>query len=173
MTTSMLTGTLGVLGFIISCVNLWRSIQSTRQAQVLALAQKKHEALSLVMEGEIGNMAARRQLRTVRYEALNADAEDIAQQVSEFIDGHDRALSNLSRLREGLSAIVPGAARHKDLIKMIDVIIPQIKQVTEAKWIAEGVGEYVDEVKENLSLRKRVQQLQQRGEQPNPDGSDV
>ncbi len=32
---------LGVLGFVLSCINLWRSVQSNKQTQSLAFAQKK------------------------------------------------------------------------------------------------------------------------------------
>ena len=146
---------LGVLGFVLSCVNLWRSIQATRETRSLAFAQKKQEALALVIEGEVGHMAARRQLWEIRDDAQELGVTEIVENADAFIKDFDRSLVRLGEVRRELEAQIAGEMGHEDHVRLIETTIAKIRQITDPNKISEEVAIFVDPARRHLALRKK------------------
>ena len=158
MSLAELGAVIGVLGFALSCVNLWRGIQSTKETRSIAFAQKKQEALSLVIDGEVANMAARRQLWEVRDDAFEIDADDLVEEAEKFIKDYDQSIARLADARLALEAQAAGQMNHDDHVRFIEATIGKLKQITDPKKIAEEVAVFVDPAKRNIALRKKLKE---------------
>ncbi|MFT3850955.1 MAG: hypothetical protein QM739_20545 [Propionivibrio sp.] len=156
MTLANLGALLGVLGFLMSCVNLWRSIKATKETRSLAFAQKKQEALSLVIDGEVGTMAARRQLWEIRDDAKEIGASRLVADTENFIKDYERSLAQLSAVRAELETQVSGQMNHADHLKFIETTMAKVKQITDPKKIAEEVAVFVDPARRHIAARRKI-----------------
>lgn len=156
MSASEIAALLGVLGFALSCVNLWRSFQSNNKTRALAYAHKKQEALTLVIEGEVAYMSARRQLWEVRDDAYEAGANELADDAAEFILDYERSIARLAGIRAELEKKSAIEMRHQDQLKFIERTITSIKQITDPQKIYAELASFVDQAKRNIILRKKI-----------------
>ena len=170
MDASKIGTLLGILGFVLSCVNLWRSMQATRETRSLAFAQKKQEALALVIEGEVGNMAARRQLWEIRDEAHEIGATEIVESAGAFIQDLDHSLARLADVRRELEARIAGEMGHEDHVRLIETTIAKIRQITDPKKISEEVAVFADPARRNIALRKKIKESEEMAAKQNSTG---
>jgi hypothetical protein len=112
-----------------------------------------------VIDGEVGNMTARRQLWEVRDDAAEVGASEVVADAENFIKDYDRSLACLSEVRRELEAHVSGQMNHADHLKLIETTIAKIKQLTDSKKIAEEVAVFVDPARRNLALRKKMKAM--------------
>ena len=158
MDTSKIGTVLGVLGFGLSCVNLWRSIQASKETRSLAFAQKKQEALALVLEGEVATMAARRQLWEIRDDAHEVGVTEIVESADAFIQDLDRSLVRLAEVRRELEARLAAEMGHEDHVRLIETTMAKIRQITDPKKISEEVAVFVDPARRHIAQRKKLKE---------------
>lgn len=156
MNASEIAVLLGVLGFFLSCVNLWRAILSSNETRSLAFAQKKQEALTLLIEGEVAYLSARRQLWEVRDDAYEAGANELADVAVEFIGDYERSIARLAEIRTELEKKATPQMRHQDQLQFVETTINSIKQITDPPKIYAELSSFVDQAKRNIILRKKI-----------------
>jgi hypothetical protein len=143
---------IGILGFLLSCISLWRSVQTARQANAVALAQEKQKWLSNITEAQIGVMAQQRELNSVRFDALRLGEESIARDAGDFSDGCIRQLQTLEKLRAVSIVEMEKASTHADLIKVVGEYIPILEAQFNPKLIEEETKKFTEVAKQRFRI---------------------
>ena len=129
-----------------------RAIQSDERARELTFAQRKGEALALVIDGESALLGARRRLMSVRDKAVEVQADDIATQALTFADGFVSSIEVLHKLRDELNAMKSTGRTHEQLLEFVDAKVSAIRALTDSKIITEQVAVFADPAENHIRL---------------------
>ncbi len=103
--------------------------------------------MGLILEGEVANRTAQRQIWQVRNEAYGVGDDSLVKKAEEFAAEYDKSLDRLHGIKRELKSLDSSRTSYNDLLEMVDKTIVGIKGITDAKGIVEETAGFVDEAK--------------------------
>jgi hypothetical protein len=134
---------IAVLGFCLSCVNLWRSFRTDRNCQTDRFLQKKQESLSLLLRGKVAYINVIRGLNDLIASA-GARANDIRGSAERRLAHAERVIENIDRISQKIDHmksidITPTIHR-----MFVENILIGLHQVADGDYIRAVYDEYND-----------------------------
>jgi hypothetical protein len=144
-----------------------RAIQTDERVREFAFAQRKADALALIVGGESALMSAKRKLMALRDKAMEAHAKDIAVQAEAFADRLAHSTVALHGFRDELNAMKSVGRTHEQLLEFVETKISAIRALTDPTLINEEVALFVDPAENHIrvvGLHKEVAEALKRRE---------
>jgi hypothetical protein len=142
---------LGVLGFTVSCLNLYRQRRADRRSQQANINKKQEELQQLLWRQKVAVMNGRRRLKAVAHEARLADAEDVVSEMEKNIRSIDKQIAIIDVTLKDSALDFSGEKHEKVLSQLKAKIHVHINpEETEIR-----TDEVIDLARRSLEERKR------------------
>jgi len=128
-----------------------RSIKNEERARELVFAQKKSDALALILDGEAANMSTRRQLLSLRNDAFEIGDHQIVASAETFAVSYEGSLARLREVRRELQ-LIPSTGITHEILKQMEAVTASIKEVTNSKSTSEEVAAFTDEARRRIQF---------------------
>jgi hypothetical protein len=148
----------GLLACAISIFNFFKAFLDDRKSLHRYLSDKRDSLQSLVINAELSFAIASRQLNELRLDALLDGATDIAKQCEELLKTMGTQIEIADLVKEELKKAIPYSDPGRKLEDSLDVMILTMKELSSKKIIEENGRDYIDPARQNLRLRKIVEQ---------------
>ena|SRR6266404_3539413 len=144
---------LGILGFALSCINLQRSLRTEQRARTLTIAQKKEELRTIVLQGKVAILNAKRRLQNVASDARWQGAPGLTKNAEEFSERYDAALKALQPFLQALGQDFR-KTKYDQIINDLNDYIGKTNELVNPDLVEAEVEEYIDFAKKILERRK-------------------
>jgi hypothetical protein len=139
----MIAAIVGILGFVLSLYNLWRSKRSDERVHSLAFAQKKQEALGMILNGEAASRTVQSQIWELRHDAYMVGAGLVVNSTDKLAANCSEDLNHFNQLRKEVEALDSSKAGYDELLMMADKLIIAIRARTDTKRIEQEVAGHI------------------------------
>jgi hypothetical protein len=119
---------LGSAGFVLSLINLGRSVASDRRMRQLTFASEKQSSLVLMREEELALESQLIKVEGIIRRARSVEAHAVQTSATEFRQNVQQQLDVLKQLRRGFDRFPSSSARHEDLVSMREGAIVKLRQ---------------------------------------------
>jgi hypothetical protein len=142
----------GGLGFVLSCVSLWRSYQNSAQTRALTFAQKKQEAFGMLADGEVAIMKQQRALRGIVFDARRLDLRYLIAKAEEFEANGNRMIAKNCELRNELRNKTSSNITYDKLLEFVDKELVKFFEATNPSAFEEETLQFITTATQQIAL---------------------